>query len=713
MSAEEKLNKLSTSLSTECFRIVEEYARSRTLTGKNCVIHVLETYIGLLESPLRNDDSSELTRALVHIRTHLCQNNTKAVVQRKLNELYNLTKLIAKNGLISGDLLLPDKSICASTLKAYKEKTIPPNYLSKIKYNGFNANEEFESTLSRTCSEAIAKRLKEHVYNFKMVKHHRSPLTRYLKLAYAEHPSWYEHPNIIEGSLLKFRNSLLSEVSRNSAYGSFQNVKNAIQVLKQHELISNNVDLPSNLRRCTNTEKVRIDNPLLCSTDIYDDRKKELFRSTPNFVSDTAAEIQSNLSILLKEARRIVYEGYHKYANRGQMIASSDTSEFVKHPDLGIKRYDKWNSLVYKKLFGKDRPNRSANLVAYFDHFYSYYINGAGKHNITDLTFSREVREYLGLTNLVASAMQIIIVEELGINPYSLYNVKVSSNSHGHEFVQVTDDGSVRLRSLKLRARHTKTINAPGSQESLEKIIEQEIDAAACLKMALEMTERARNYTKKDELWLCSSKGAVNKPTPETFQNTFKKIREKLAKKNKGLKTATLKKVRSSKGVWIYLDSRGDILKTANYYGNTTKTTLARYIPEYLTELVFRMKIRSFQNILLFMAIAHDESPAASLGLTCGEFTDQLINAFDNPDMGGRLYDSLKTKDTDNNTTQTKYFCVSVKNIMLALDYAKKGEDQDLKNDCIAVITKISEGPVIMKQILRQAEIKLMNSKRQ
>ncbi|WP_421866614.1 hypothetical protein [Motiliproteus sp.] len=707
MYIDEKLNSLSTSLNTESFNILKEYAGNRTQAGRLRIAHVLVTYIGLLESPLRNNDSAELTRAFVYIRSHLCQNYTKEVVQQKLCELYNLATLLSENGLISGELLLPDKPRCLSTHKAYKEQTIPADHLKKIKRTNLSADEEFDNTLSRACSEAIAKRLKEHVYNFKIVKHHRNPLTNFLNFAHAEHPRWYEHPKVIEGTLLKFRNNLLSEVSRNSAYGKFQNVKNAINVLIQHKLISNETDSPSNLRRCTKTQKMRIDNPLLCATDIYDDRQESLFRNTHDFILEIATEIESNLSILLEEARSIVHKGYEKFANREQIIARSDKSEFLKRSDLRVEEYDVLNRSITRNPFSRCRPNRSDNLVAYFDHFYDCYIDGAAKHDVSDIRFNEEVRERLGLTTLVASAMQLVIVEELGINPYQLYNIKVSSDGHGHEFVQVTDNGSVRLRALKLRARHAKTRNAPGSLESLKDIPEQKINAATCLKMALEMTERVRAQTKQDELWLCTSKGAPKKPVPESFQGSFKKIRTEAAKKNGQLRTATLKKVRTSKGVWIYLDSRGDSLKTASYFGNTVKTTLARYIPEHLTELVFRMKIRSFQNLLLFMAVAHDESPAESLSLTSDNFKSQLKQAFENPDMGGRLYE--KFKSTDKPEDETKYFCVSIKNIMLALKYAREGEDKSLKEDCLAAITKISEGPVIMKQLLRQAEKKINN----
>ena len=107
------------------------------------------------------------------------------------------------------------------------------------------------------------------------------------------------------------------------------------------------------------------------------------------------------------------------------------------------------------------------------------------------------------------------------------------------------------------------------------------------------------------------------------------------------------------------------------------------------------------------MAIAYDESPEYSIGLTIGEFSDQVTKAFDNPDMGGSLYESLKSQETEYETSEVKYFCVSFKNIVLALKYAKDGKEQSLKDDCRAAISKISEGPLIMKQLLRQAEKKL------
>lgn len=717
MLAEEKLRLLSTALTPDSFSVVKELTDSQVDTRKLLILHVLDTYQGLLGPPIKNNNSAELTKAFVHIRSHLCQTHTKIVAHKKLSLLYNLTRRLIDKGVITEDFIFPDKPNSDSTHKAYKDQIIPNNYLVKIKSKKINADEEFYETLSRTCSLEISQRLKEHVYNFKQIKPHREPLNDYLNFVSAEDPRWYEHPKVIEGTLLKFRNNLLKKVSRNTAYGKFQNVKNAIAVLRDHNLISKETDFPDNLRRCVKTQKVRLNNPLLCTTDIYDEREKDLFRNTSDFIKDLASDLNSNLNLLLEEARKIVFEGYRKFKDQDRIISNSEKTEFLKHPELRIVKTVNRVRVNHKSWLTESNPFapkgksdliRQNNLVAYFDHFYECFISGTVKHDLEGICYSKDVQEYLGLTSQIASAMQIIIVEQIGINPYSLYKVKVYSDGHGYEFIQVTDEGSVKLRALKLRARHTKTRNAIGSLVDLIDIPEQNIDAAVCLKMALEMTNRAREFTNQKELWLCSSaKEGVGNPTPACFQNQFKKIRAKAAKKNELLKNVTLKKVRSSKGVWIYLDSNGDSLKTANYFGNTVKTTLTKYVPDYLTELVYRVKIRTIQHILLFMAVAHDESPADSLQLTIADFRTQVTKAFDNPDMGGTLYESLKSQEPEHNTSEIKYFCISLKNIMLALKYAKKGEDQTLKDDCIAAISKISEGPIIMKQLLRQAETKL------
>ncbi|MBO6753234.1 MAG: hypothetical protein JJ903_09175 [Spongiibacter sp.] len=713
MSPEEKFQVVSSFLCPKSLRVVADLAKSMPRESTTRTIHLLHKYIELLAPPIKKNDNPKLTKTLTQIRSHLCQVYSFNTTRSNLTALRRLISRLADEKIITGDIVLPSYPASQAEYEAYKAQRLPEKILSKIQTGKPSADEEFRSTLSTTCTPEIAERLKEHVYNFKIVKHHRNPLEEFLRFVFAEHPKWYEQSSVIEGSLLKFRNDQLKTITRATAYGRYQNVKNAFQVLKDHKLISEDTELPDNLRRCTNTEKVRASNPLICATFIYDERQKERFSSTSDFIRELATDLENNLRLLVEEAKKIIYEGYQKFKECNQIILGSEKSEFLNHRELRTVKVIATNNGQQKTVSFNPfsdwecdlkSASRTANLVAYFDHFYECYIEGRPKHDIYQLSFTQEVREYLGLTPLVASAMQTIIIEELGINPYSLYKVKISSNGHGQEFVQVTDDGSVRLRALKPRARHAKSRKATGSLVDLSNVPEQNIDAATCLKMALEMTSRAREFTGLDDLWLCGTREGLAPPSPDNFQDHFKKIRAKAAQQNEQLNEATLKKVRASKGVWIYLDSNGDSLKTATYLGNTVKTTLHRYIPSYITELVYRVKIRNFQHILLFMAVAQDESPADSLGLTADEFKAQLVRAFDNPDMGGTLYNSLKSPDSEDDTYDIKYFCVSLRNVMLAIKYAKEGEDLNLRDDCKAAISKISEGPVIMKQLLRQAE---------
>ncbi|MCW4629446.1 hypothetical protein [Marinomonas rhodophyticola] len=329
MSTKLKLEQLSVHLSHESFRIIEDYTDSLNLVRKREVINLLDSYIEALSENIRKNDSSGLLRDFKHIRTHLCQNFVRLTVLNKLNHLYNVTKALIEKGAIASISPLPDKPNTTSTYETYKNQVLPIEFLSKVKKKTLSSDEIFYDTLSRTCSTEIAQRLKEHVYQFKYVKLHRRPLNIFLNFISAEHPRWYENPIIIEESLRKFRNNLLKNLSRQTAYGQFQHVKNSIIVLRDHDLIPKETDFPDNLRRCTKTEKARLDNPILCATNIYDEREKELFKSTTFFIKDLSSEIEYNLKLLLKEARKIVFEGYRNYKDQKRLISISEKKNFL------------------------------------------------------------------------------------------------------------------------------------------------------------------------------------------------------------------------------------------------------------------------------------------------------------------------------------------------------------------------------------------------
>ncbi|EGR3446988.1 hypothetical protein DC923_25440, partial [Vibrio parahaemolyticus] len=214
--------------------------------------------------------------------------------------------------------------------------------------------EIFNETLNKCCSPEIAQRLKEHVNSFEIKKHHRSPLADFLNQIYEVNTLWYTHPRVIQSEMITFRNKLLDRLSRNTAYGKFQNVKNALSVLSSQGLIPADIELPSNLRRCTSTEKIRQDNPLICNFNIYKQKNKNKYIDTPTFINDLRYDISNNLQELKKHARNVVHDGYKKYKEREFVIAKSQISEFINHPNLlvikGQVKSKKYHTVIHSAL---------------------------------------------------------------------------------------------------------------------------------------------------------------------------------------------------------------------------------------------------------------------------------------------------------------------------------------------------------------------------
>lgn len=715
---DDKLKHISTCLNKYVYESVVEHIKDRAIKPRQQkeLVNDLVAYINLLREPLNNNETVEISLCLAYIQINICQRFCFFVAQIRFAEILLLVEHLIQKSMIHKSNSLPKGIQNVTEYELYKNKIISDQIIEKISIKP-SALELFNSTLKSCCPIKIVNRLNEHVNSFKKRerKSHRKPIVVFLNQVSATHSKWYEHPKIIQGELLKYRGSLLDGLNRRTAYKNFQNLKNAISVLIEHDLLPKNTHLPDNLRKATNVDKVRKKNTLVAQIDLYDDTRKQSYVDTPTFIQDLKNELSVNLKLLVREAQIIVHEKFQIFLSKDSVVARSQRDEFLNHPELLVaKTNTARHSDDSSKLnpFGQLHPLEAENKVAYYDYYFDSLITNTRPHKISNLLFGQNILEYFGLTPLVSSAMQIIITEELGINPYSLYNAKVSSDGHEQEFVQVDDEGGVRIKTLKARARHVRTKSAKGSLVALSSIDTQDIDANICLKMALKMGARTRSSLGIESLWTCLIVGLkANVPSESVFQSYFTAIREQayLESGREVLKSATLMKVRGSKGVLIYLESNGDTLKVAAYYGNQVKTALKNYIPKYLAELIYRVKIRSFQNILLFMAVASDDSPSSSLGVSEKTFKESVTQAFSNPDMGGRMFEQLTKPSSSEQTDSIKYFCVSETNIQIAIKYAKLGTDATLKVDCEAVLSKISEGPVIMKQMLRKAQLSIQD----
>ncbi|MFQ1718119.1 hypothetical protein ACK4BP_16265 [Aeromonas veronii] len=688
-------------LNNDIYNLISSFLYSCSSAHHQVLSINLARYIIPLQSILNERDLSELTETLSYITAHTTTYTKSLRVFNLLLFTYsNLFQYLVDNNYFEENILTVITPIFKRMNEAQydvcKSKVIPSSFLSKAtKKQG--ANDEFDDILSSTCPPDIAQKIKEHVNTFKIVKNHREPIGAFLKYISSQSSQWYRQPNVIKGELIKFRGNILNHLQRSTTYSKFQNVKNCISVLIKQGLLPNSIELPNNLRRDTNTEKIRDDNPIISKVNIYDENLLEHAIDSKFFLEQLEKDIKSNIQALLSYAKKIVHDSYKRFCEAPNLIAISNNAKEFQNNDLSAQ--------TKNSAFSQHNPIRLENTVAYFTKNYdklSQLTKGNGKDRVI---LQEEALQYLGLTLITASAMQIIITEELGINPYSLYSMKAFATNYGLEFIQVDDDGSVRVRTIKARARYARTRKAIGDLTPIDKVKAQDIDASICLKMAMKMTENARNVEFDHSLWLCVTIRGISKCSHSDFQRGFKHIRNEVANKSgiEVINYATLKKVRTSKGILIYLQSHGDALRTATYFGNTVKTTLSRYIPKHLKELIYRVKIRAFQRILLFMAIANDETPFESAHLNESKFKAQLASAFSNPEMGGELFNSLTAKPSNDEFEQPIYFCVSEKNLKLAIIYAKEGQDEHLNKLCSDVINMVSTSNTPLKIMLRNA----------
>lgn len=706
MTHEEKISYLSAFMKRDVFEFIICHLNGMAKNERLTLTKTLFECIRLLsESFTTKNDPKSLTRNLIYIRAFYCKRHTQSTTTRKYALLKNAVRSLAQHGLLSVYGELPQEPQNAEDYKNFKQMVIPKETLDKFTITQ-SADSIFNKTLEMCCTPEIGNRLKEHVRSYKYQKHHRRPLVRFLIQLSNVEPNWHKHTNVIQGELLKFRHELLNNYQRNTAYGKFQNVKNAFSVLIEHQLLSNKIELPSNLRRCTNTQRIRLNNTIISELNIYDDKNLSIIISQYDILRNLKEDISNNIKLLITISQKIIYESYHKFLSKDDIVANSQIEEIIKHPQLLIKNTSTVKTARKEKNpFNHTHHKCFENRLAALDYYFDLVCKNEQLPDVDSLCSSNNLLEHLGLTPFVASAMQIIIVNELGINPYSLYKAKITSDGHGHEFIQITDSGSVRLNALKRRAKKVRQNHAEGSKKNLLSITPHDIDAATCLKIALEMTSRTRKLVNRQELWLCLTNYGAKVPAPETFQNKFSIISNQASSTRPALKYATLKKLRSSKAVLIYLETNGDSVKAATYLGNKIKTALSYYIPQHIKELVYRNKIRAYQNILLFMAVAPDELPQMSLNISKSQFDAQVRRAFFNPNFGGRLYKKLFNNDVTNEDSETIYFCVSEINIALAINYARDGLNDKIRNDCKSVIAKISEGPIILKQLLRKAQV--------
>lgn len=320
-----------------------------------------------------------------------------------------------------------------------------------------------------------------------------------------------------------------------------------------------------------------------------------------------------------------------------------------------------------------------------------------------------------GMSPEIIVAMQIVIVDEMGINPTSLYNLQVNIDSgrrNKKEFIKIEDDGTLRVNVIKWRQRFLQKRTTKSSAILQHQILKQEdVNASFCIQLAIVLTEGKRSTLNTNLLWLRKGQGVVRKSN--SFDQEFRDFCNNHLPPDFAKLKPTLMKLRSSRAIEIYIRSNGDVIKTATYLGNKVKTTLNAYIPLYLQEVIYRRKLSVFQHLYLLLATAYESKKHEMLGMTENQYNNCIKTIYKNDDFGGPLFEILKPQVddlSDDNVTEVFFIC-SPQNFAYAIKLIKTSADKadEKYKVCLDAIKKASSGSTIFKNMILEAENILEN----
>mgnify|MGYP003662796259 FL=1 len=490
---------------------------------------ILVAYSNILSPVLLSNGRDDLTYCLKLVAIDFSQRYSQSTASSNFISLKtHIIKLIERGDIpwvpfSKEDISFLNHAISKTTYKELKKQAIP----KKIQLGFLHVRpktEVFKEVLKKTCSPEISDALINHSMAYKKKTKQRiiSQLTDFLNGITSDKTDWYNHPLVLQSEIIKFRANLLDRYNRNTAYLHFHIISKAIRTLMEQGLLNSQIDLPDNYKASRRNQVLRANNPLISNLDLYDLKNISANKDTPRFLEQLQKEIKSNLACLTDVAKNNVWKGYKDYL-LGSEVVTQYKSFIEQHTDKNIHDEAELVPNIQTELSTMWPESNISDFltskrVAYYDSNYEFYLSGETNDPNSPYKVSNSVNRYLGLTIEVASAMQAIIVEEIGINPFSLYNISISSDGVGREFVQITDEGSVRLRALKKRAKQSKTRKAKGVPVLLSQIQKSDIDAATCLKMALEMTSRARESSEIRKLWVFRTINGVHHASDSAFQ---------------------------------------------------------------------------------------------------------------------------------------------------------------------------------------------------
>lgn len=380
-------------------------------------------------------------------------------------------------------------------------------------------------------------------------------------------------------------------------------------------------------------------------------------------------------------ARKYITEATTRFSDGQRFISETSPSNYdcpnLYHPTLKAP-----GSGQRLSLFSKNLPDVEAlrNLVGYLHHLKDGYCHNdfiGGTNHVPRCGGRVNVQEHLGLSSNLAAACAIVITSETGINPTSLYNMKLDSDDN--IITPNNDDGTYTLKYNKPRAGGHLSRNIRSGKEK--------INAEYCFDLIQKLTANYRSKaTTKNQRFLFIHDGSSRNNTidvmgPSCFKSSLKRLIVSSGDFEFTASLPSLSKLRVTGGIIAWHQSGGDPRAASRFLGNSAAVAIKNYIPKELQEFFYRKQIRQFQNLLI--AIATDDKPyqAEALNITNkADLDSYLSNHVTTSDLYKRTI-AKPNEDTVNRVT----FVISDTNIAFlhgASETYKKEpiENRDLKN---------------------------------
>lgn len=534
-------------------------------------------------------------------------------------------------------------------------------------------------------------------------------IRNFFLLAHRLDSNWYRKPEVITNACREYLANRRTETSETTG----KPIKE-VTVISDYTVVKKYLDKLQKAKKIPSTTLLP---PIPGSTDVFSEKECNILgyltlehaiqaSSMELALNEIADQIKEHRSTILTRCENIIAEGYAKFNQTPKMILDSDLAAMRLTDDNLDSEHKAYSTGQCLSFLSKIHPKGFINTVAYLAEersgFYTRRTFPGANH--VNSWSAYKVRAYLGITEEFAVAAMCIIIDELGINVSDLANAKVKKTKDG-EFVTIREDGGVTVMTLKPRANKLIERLAPKTDPDNP----EALDANSVLCMLLHMRERHAKALNSNYLFVLDSSSKVRSTNESTYRildarrkHAFRAIINSLPDWV-GEALPTMPKIRVSRALLKWIESRGDTIETSTYLGNSLQTALRNYIPPSIQEFVFRKKIRDYQNIQLLIAEELSAPGKPNSGASFEMAKKQLIEGVKN------LRSNIRNP-TSSNPNKILYFLCSPQTVALIVSYATYGSDQELTSIFKTIIAKIQdEGSRKMIKLLSDAVPKAMD----